>query len=408
MADVADIRLNSHEAAQDIFLLYARLRSRNGTVWSRAHKAWLVSSYDSARAVLTHPNASVEKVSPFVAHASGDTLTQMLEMQAIMKHWLPFLDPPSHTRMRRMLQKSFLPPAIQAHAEMIRDVTRQVLKGISDRREIEFMEDFAAQIPAFVIAHLFELPLHEVPRIRAWSAGVAELVLGSANPDRHANTAAVLQDMRSYLTSVVEERSRAKPSANPNTLMANLFEAQRGADGMTNEEIVATLTLLLFAAPETTSNLILNGMLLLVTHEEQLQKLRDDPALVPVAVEEMLRNNGPVPAVVRVAKAEFQLDGETIKAGDRIFVLLKSANRDERKFDDAASFDLDRGRSSHMGFGTGIHMCLGAALARLETKIALEEFLGHFPTIRLADQQIEWRDELIAHSPKALRLEIAR
>jgi cytochrome P450 len=409
MTDLADIRLNSPETSQDVFPLYEKLRADGGVTWSRRHKAWLVSDYASARATLTHPGVSVEKLSPFAAHAMGDIKEQMLEMQRVMGNWLPFLDPPAHTRIRRFLQRGFMPRAVEAHEPLIRKATRQALDAISGRDEIEFLKDFAAHIPAVTITDLFGLPETEVGRIKAWSAGIAQFVLGSANPDRYANSLTMMREMQAYFVDIVTRRNSAIEAGEPEgpgALMNLLLQARREPEGLTDEEIVSTLVLILFAAPETTAYMFLNAMMSLVMNRPQLERLQADPGRIAPALEELIRYDGPVPAVVRVAKTAMDLGGQTIAAGDRIFILLKSANRDEHQFRSAAELDFDRGPCPHLGFGIGIHMCLGAPLARLEARIAFEEFLAHYSQIELAEQEIVWRDELIAHSPKALRLKL--
>ena len=407
MTDLADIRLNSPETSKDAFAIYTGFRDAGGILWSKRHKAWIVSRFDLARSVLTHQNASVEKLAPFARQAEDGLQQRAERMQQIMGHWPPFLDPPGHTRMRRVLQRSFAPRMLTQHEEPIRQITGDILDGIAGRGEIEFMADFASELPARAIAYLYGLPQSDTPMLKRWSEGVAEFVLGSDKADRYGTSLRVMEEMREHFSALVARYpGPGAQSAGP--LMQQLLDSRDEPDGLSDEEVVATLVLILFAAPETTANMILNGMFSLVCWPEELEKLMADPAGIPRAIEELIRYDGPVPVVVRVAGDEMQVGPATIAKGDRIFILLKSSNRDTAQFDRPDALVLDRERSPHLGFGSGIHMCVGAPLARLEARIAFEEFLKRYETITMPGQEIVWRHELLAHSPKALHLTLAQ
>ncbi|MGA0595218.1 cytochrome P450 [Enterovirga sp. CN4-39] len=405
--DLAEIKLNSPAVAQDAFPIYAALREAGGVLWSRRHKAWIVSSYDHVRAVLLHPAASVETFAPVAARGTPHHKETIDTIGRVTAHWIPFNDPPVHTRLRKALQRGFMPSSIASHEPMIRAITQSVLDRIADRPEIEFLDDVAFQIPALVITELYNLPRGEVDRIKRWSAGIAELVLGSTNPDRYETTAGMMREMEEFFRAHIAERAAAIASgavSGGESLLDLLLAARNTPDGLTHDEIASTLILILFAAPETTANLILNAMLNLALHPEVLDSIRADPSLIPGAIEELLRYDGPVPAVVRVAKGDIALGETTIRSGDRIFLLLKSANRDESCVPAADELRLGRGRFQHLGFGTGLHLCIGAPLARLEAKVAFEEILKRFHAFEIRESDIRWRDELLAHSPRSLRI----
>ena len=409
MIELQDIKLNSPDTARDVYPIYKQFRADGGIVWSRKHKAWVVSNFDYARNILNNPASSVEKLSPFTATASGDLKNKAAQMQQIMNHWLPFLDPPAHTRMRKILQRGFMPRSVECHEAALRASICGILDEIAGRQEIEFLADFAAEVPARAITYLYGLPVSEVPRIHSWADGIAEFVLGSSKPDRYDNSLAMMQEMHSYFMNIVKEGTppvQSNDDAGAGSLMNLLLESREEPDGLNDEEIVATLILVLFAAPETTANMLLNAMLNLVKQPGALAALAAHPENIPTALEETVRFDGPVPAVVRVAKETMVVGETTINQGERIFVLLKSANRDELQFNRPETLDLGRGRCQHFGFGSGIHLCVGAPLARLEARIAFEELLKRYSAIKMVEQEIVWRDELLAHSPKALRLQL--
>jgi len=407
MQDLTTIKLNSPDVSQNAYEIYAALREQGGILWSERHKAWLVSRYDYVKRVLLSPTSSVEKITPFVNQAGDNIHADMGFMHRIMEHWLPFMDPPEHTRLRLILQRSFTPRSLQAHETMIREMARQVIDGFGGRREIEFLQEFAFQFPALVITHLFGLPGAEVDRIKQWSDGVAEFVLGSGKPDRYENSAAMMREMKDYFAALVQRRSEqiaGKPGHQPETLLDELLAARETVNGLTDEEIISALILILFAAPETTASMLTNSMLSLILNKPQLHELVSKPEMIGQVLDELIRYEGPVPAVVRLAKEDMMIGDVTIKAGDRIFLLLKSANRDATQFAEPGKLDLDRGRSPHLGFGIGIHLCLGAPLARIEARIAFEELFARYKDFDLAEQEIVWRHELLAHSPHSLEI----
>lgn len=408
MDDLATVKLNEAATAQDVFPLYERLREAGGIMWSQRHKAWLISRYDYVKALLLAPQASVEKVTPAAEHAGGAVRGTMLSMHRIMEHWLPFIDPPEHTRMRLVLQRSFTPRAVQAHEEIVRAAARQAIADFGDRREIEFLDEFGFQFPALVITRLFGLSPDDLGRVKEWAAGVGEFVLGSSNPDRYERSAAVLAEMKACLEDLVDKRSgELDAGASPtDILLDQLILAGRGENPLTRDEIVSTLILILFAAPETTASMLVNTMLNLIVHKPRLKELMAEPERIGQAIDELIRYDGPVPTVVRVARDDVVIGGETIRAGQRVFLLLKSANRDPLQFPAPDVLDFSRGRSPHLGLGVGPHLCLGAHLARLEVKVALEELFARYADFDLAGPAVVWRHDLLAHSPHALHITV--
>ena len=326
-------------------------------------------------------------------------------MQDVMAHWLPFLDPPAHTRMRRFLQRGFTPRSLGQHEAPIRQIARDILGELDGKAVIDFMDEFAAELPARAIAYLYGISQSETPMLRRWADGIAEFVLGSDKPDRYETSLSIMKEMETYFTEMVERAPRNGGEVE-GPLMQILLAAREEEDGLSDREVVATLILILFAAPETTANMLLNAMYSLVRWPEQLELLREDPSAIPRALEELLRYDGPVPAVVRVAGRDMEIGDQRIAAGQRIFILLKSGNRDRSQYDRPDELVIGRERSPHLAFGSGIHMCVGAPLARLEARVAFEEFIGRYRTIRMSEQKIEWRSELLAHSPKSLFLEV--
>ena len=406
---LSHVKLNAPETAQNVYPLYEELRAAGGILWSQQHKAWLISSYDTVKKLLLSTETSVEKLSPFVNQTSGALKSTVAEINEVMAHWLPFIDPPEHTRLRMILQKSFNPRVLQAHEPMMRNVIRSVIDELGARDEIDFLDEFAFQVPALIITELYGMPRSSVGLIKIWAAGLGEFVLGSNKADRYETSAVMIKEMKSYFSGLVATRSAelAQPGAQPTeSLLDKLLLARSEPDGLTDDEVISTLILILFAAPETTASMLMNGMLCLILHKSKLRELATDRTLIGPAIDELIRFDGPVPTVVRVARKDLELGDHMIRSGDRIFLLLKSANRDPQQFPNADALDFSRGRSQHVGFGMGIHLCLGAPLARLEARIALEELLERYADFDLPEQEIIWRHELLAHSPRSLRVSL--
>lgn len=401
--DPANTRLNSAAVLSDPYRFHSALAERGGIVWNAGHKAWMVGKYEYVKTLLNHPDASVEKVAPFVAHASGPLRAKLEVMQGIMQHWVVFTDPPRHARLRKVLQRGFMPRGTLTLEPQIRATTQELLDAIGDRAEIDFMTDFAYQLPAIVISDMFGLPRSDVARIKAWSDGISKLVLGSPdNKDKYDATFEHMSEMHEYFAGIVD----ACDATAGDTLLHKLVASRNEADGLTRDEIISTLVLILFAGHETTANLLANSMLTLIQHKDRLRELSTGAVTLPVAIEELLRFEGPVPVVVRVARAELPVGGETIQPGDRIFLLLHAANRDSEQFHDPAQIDFSRGRCPHLQFGFGTHLCLGAPLARLEGQVAFDELLRRYSDFDLLDQDIDWRDELMTRGPRTLPIRL--
>lgn len=286
-------------------------------------------------------------------------------------------DPPDHTRFRRLVARSFTPKAIGSLDTLIGDFTAELLDELGRRGEVDLIADFAAQLPAAVITELLGVPGHLRHRILGWgNTGAALLDIGISWP---VFRAAIddLQDADGYLT---EHFERLHADGADGTPFSDL--ALKG--GLTDRELKANAALLVGAGVETTVNLIGNGIAALCEHPDQLALLRDDPALWPSAVEEILRFDSPVQMTARTAHHDTEIAGVRVRRGEAVVMLLAGANRDPRVFDHPDRFDITRPNArDHLAFATGAHVCLGAALARIEGVTALRELFTRYPDLRL-------------------------
>jgi cytochrome P450 len=360
-------------------------------------QAWHVFGYDDVAQVLTSreygrrgPGGRATPVS--TAH---DTLRRMVE------NWLVFLDPPRHTELRSLLVKEFSPKVVAGLRERVRTIAEELIGDLGETSEIDLVEAFAAPLPILVISELLGVPadLREWFRRCAMDLQEASTARAGRNPDAYARADAAATDLVEFFTGELNNR---KPD--DEDLVALLVNAQRRGEALTDEEIVATCIHLLTAGHETTTNLISKSILALLANPGSLTELRDDPALLPQAVEELNRFDPPVQMVMRWAQRDSELGGKRIQRGEKVVLVLGSANRDPSVFADPDRLDLRRDSRRHCGFGLGIHYCLGAALARAEAEIGLSVLLSSFPGLRRGEEPVRYADDLIFHGPTRLPL----
>ncbi|TPG38758.1 cytochrome P450 family protein [Flavobacterium pectinovorum] len=296
-------------------------------------------------------------------------------------------DPPNHTRLRIFAQKAFTPKLITAMRPRIQQITNELIDKIQTDKKCDFIDDFAYQLPIIVIAELLGLPVEDREKLRNWSDVLIEVQVTEKNKQSIEESADAFIN---YLSNVFALR-RKNPG---NDLISAFLRLELAEDHLTENELYATIFLLIIAGHETTVNLISNGMHSLLSHPKQLNLLKNNPDLIHSAVEEMLRYNGPViNSTMRLAAEDILINGIKIKKGEGVLVIFLSANQDEAKFDDSLRFDITRQNNKHLAFGYGIHFCIGAPLARLECEIAIKTILERLPNIKFnpdADS-LEWR-----------------
>jgi cytochrome P450 len=387
-------------ASLNPYPLFARLREERPVYWSALLKGWVVTCYADVRAVLGRPGAfSNAKMQPFLAHLHGERLEQVRALGEGLSKWAVFADPPYHTKLRPVLNRAFL-PAIPGMEPDIRTIVAELLDAIGEREAFDLVADFAVPLPTRVIMRMFGLPAEDARRMKHWSDHLAAFVGGARlEPDKYRLATQAMAEMIAYLHTAVAERHRNPGSDVISRLIA---ASEASADPFTEEELVQTCALLIFAGHETTTDLIGTGIWTLLRHPDQLAELRADPSLAEGAVEELLRFDNPVGALVRVAMEDTEVGGETIRKGERVFVLLPSANHDPGHFPDPERLDLRRKPKGILSFGSGIHLCVGAPLARMEARIAIPAILERFPHLELAKAEIRRRDNYVVRGITSL------
>jgi cytochrome P450 len=393
-----DLDLLAAEVVADPHPTFARLREQDPVHWSERHRAWVLTRYDDISACFRDLRLSSDRASP-LARVSEEVDAED-PVVSVLARWMVFRDPPDHTRVRRALRPAFTPPAIDALRATIERTVDELFESLPE--EFDFLSEFAVPLPAIVIAELLGVPPEDHDRFRVWSQDLATLVFASGRPDRHRRGREALGALANYLGDQLRRR-RAQPADD----LLGTLATMRAAGELTAEEAVANAVLLLFAGHETTTGLLGNGLAVLLMHPRELQRLRADRSLIPSAVEELLRYEGPSKLMPRWAVEQVELRGRRIAPGDLVYLVQAAGNRDPEQFSEPDRLDLARNPNAHLGFGYGMHYCLGAPLARLETAIALSRLLDRWDGIELARDLPRWNPNLLGRAVESLRVRCA-
>lgn len=405
------------ETLRDPYPLFARMRAEDPVHWSAALGSWVLTSHADALAALTNPRLSADRITPFAENLEASRRAELAPLLEALGLWAVFRDPPDHTRLRGALNRGFTSRIVEALRPFIERTVDRLIDGMIAEREgagaegIDFIASFAYPLPATVIAHALGVPADDLDRFKSWSDDLAAFVGGAvATPDKRERAARGIGGLSKFFRGIIAER-RARPTDDfVSELVAMDAEdasgGSQGGPGLSADEIVASCVLLLFAGHETTTNLLGNGMLALLRHPDQLEALRANPAgLGASAIEELLRYDSPAQAIVRIATEPVEIRGKRVEAGQRVFIMLNAANRDPAVFDSPDGLNLARRPNRHCAFGFGIHFCLGAALARLEGRVAFERLLARLGEWRLLTTDPKWNDTLVLRGVKEMRVD---
>jgi cytochrome P450 len=396
-----DYRPNDPSVLADPFPLYRRMRDEDPVHWSPVLKAWVLTRYEDVKRVCLDSRVSSDRLRPFFATLSPGEAEHIEQLMRVLTLWMVFRDPPEHTRLRRLASKVFNVRSIHALRPNVEALTTWLLARIGDREEFDFIAEFAGPLPALVIMDMLGVPHSELPRLKHLSDEMA-LFIGSARdtPEKYGRAEAATKEMAHLFRELIASR-RALPRHDLLTELVNLDE---DGDRLSDDELVATCVLLLFAGHETTTHHIANGLLALLRFPGEQQRWRETPGIAPAAVEELLRYDGPIGAQVRIVQDEQVLHGRKMRRGERIFLMMNAANRDERAYPQPDRLDLLRSGVPHLTFGFGTHICLGFPLARLEGQIALPAVLKRWRQIELARERLDWLDSMVLRGMKAMPL----
>ena len=409
MSAVADQDLLSPELTEDPFAYYAGLRASDPVHWAPGSKAWLLTRYDDVVAAFGDPRLSSDRVRPLLDVLPAQRRAEYGPMLEIISRWMVVTDPPVHTRLNRLASRAFRQQRVSAMSGWIGELVEELLDDFVASGGDDFLAGLAYPLPAAVIARMMGVPQQDRGMFQHWSDELALVAFGAGGQDRagrYARALAGVRELQEYLAGLIERRRREPGEDMISLLLGSAAEAGADEDGdhLDDAELMALCSLILFAGHETTTNLLCNAIVALDRHPAELARLRADPSLVNRAIEEVLRFEGPIKILIRWVVQDHERDGRQVRAGDRVFLVLQSANRDKGTFADPDRFDIGRpAKPLHVGFGRGLHACLGAQLARIEARAALPKILGRLGDIRVSGE-VTWRPNIASRAVTGLRI----
>ena len=380
------VSLNNPGFYDNPYPTYTTLRNRGAILPSAANRGWIVTGYAEIEELLRDKRISNDlRKNKFMAgllkFAAGEIEVPLLENPTMLNQ-----DPPDHTRLRKLVATGFMHKYIQSLAPTIARVVDELLNAIDDEAAgFDLMLALAKPLPAIIIAEMMGVPKTEQHNFEQWSEDLLGLTEIS-NPDAIRKAAKANSDMRDYIARLAESK-RAQPGQD---LISQLIAAEEEGDRLTLDELYSTCVLLLTAGHETTTRLIGNCVYLLMQNEAQMQQVQANDAMLENALEETLRFEPPVQNTVRFVQEPMEFRNQQLKPGQMILLSIAGANRDPNANDHPDTFDVSREKINHLSFGTGIHLCLGMSLARLEGKIALKKLFGRFPGLVVAESKPHW------------------
>lgn len=373
----------SPETMRDFFAFYQRLTEQKEPLiqidnFFGMGEGWATYRHDDVFAILKDPRfIKIKPMSdnqdPSKPQKTGNRFADWLNSYPNML----VVDPPDHTRLRRLVAKAFTPQVIESLRPRIQQITDELIDVVQDRREMDVIEDFAYPLPIIVISEMLGVPTSDRNLFRNWTTKIQKLAM---DPSQEEKLNVVFEEFTHYNKALVMEK-RKNPE---NDVTSGLVQAHDNGDKLSENELISTIWLLTSAGHETTVNLIANGTLALLQHSDQLKLLQNDPSLIATTVEELLRYVGPATMTIRYAREDITMHGKNIRKGDMMLLSLSAANFDPHKFANAETLNITRKENDHLAFGKGIHFCLGAPLARMEGQIAFSTLFQRLPNLRLA------------------------
>ena len=380
------VRLLEPEVLANPYPLYHKLRSEDPVHWDRFLHTWVVTRYPDVLNVL-HSFSADRTPTPEQLTAMG--LSGLNPIAKVMVKQMLFMDAPAHTRLRGLASAAFTPRKVEVLRGHIQEIADDLLDQVQTRSRMDVIADFAAPMPAIVTAEMLGVPTEDHTDLKRWSADFAEM-LGNFqhNPDRIPRVLESTNSLTDYFQRAID-KMRQHPREG---LIHSFMTAEIDGDRLTDEEIVANCIVTMVGGQETTTNLIGNGLLTLMRNPEQLAQLRDDPSLIPSAVEELLRYESPSQHTGRIARQDVQIGDRQIGKGQAVMAIMAAANRDPERFPDPDRLILDRSDNKHLAFGWSSHFCFGAPLARMEGQIAFETILRRLPNLEVEPGPLTWRN----------------
>ena len=418
--------LQESQIRSNPYPFYKQLREQDPVHWDEEMGFWVFTRYDDIASLYTDDRFSRaqglmrgfeklsrenQKIAQPVYHSFSKTVF--------------YADPPYHTHLRSLMNYAFTPRRVEQLRPYVQKIVDDLLTAAGARGEVDIIQDLAYPLPVMVIAELLGLPATDRARFKGWSDDLFAILGTVRHKSQHLleHAAQSLAEMTDYVKTLSQKRRENPHDDLLSALLAStdddyssyhpqggtaphyaeeLLHQRETTSTLTEEELVANVNILLSTGHETTTHLIGNGLLALLQNPDQKQKLFDHPELLSSAIEETMRYDNPVQITYRSALEDAEIDGKTIRAGDLVNTIVGSANRDPKRFTNPDHFDLTRSEGRHLGFGLGIHFCIGAPLVRLEAEVAFQTILRRFPNLQLGAETLEWQEHPIFRGLKSM------
>ena len=371
--ELSHVDLTDPAFVADPYPVLAELRSAGPLLWHEPTGRWLATTHAAVSAVLR--NRTLGRL-----WSDWEPTEQMEPFNALHRHQMMENEPPAHTRLRRVVASAFGRGHVERMAPRIEELAQTMLDRFSAGETVDVLAAYAEPMPVYVIADLLGVPREDHEKLRDWSQGIVHMYEQGVDEATRAAAVQASLDFSAYVRDVVAHK-RQHPD---DGLVSDLVEASDTGEGLSEDELVASVVLLLNAGHEASVNVFGNGMHALLSHPDQQRRITDGDVSVAAALEELIRFDAPLQLFERTATADVEIAGTTVRAGETVACLMGSANRDTAAFEAPDTFDVARDPNPHVGFGMGLHFCLGAPLARLELEITIRRLLERFPHLSLS------------------------
>ena len=390
------------EFRENPYPVYRKLREAAPVYFSSVFRGWILTRYSDIESVLQNPEFSVDRTQAKLfkqLNLFGGLREDFAE--AVLRSLL-MLDPPDHTRIRKLVVKAFTPRRVDALRPRIQGIVDDLLDQMAEGGEADLIPSLANPLPVTVISEMLGVPTSDHVKFKQWSDALTALLDPFQASGGMAPAEQAFVELSSYLHNIFDQRRREPED----DMISALVAVEDEGDVLSESELLSLTTLILAAGHETTTNLIGNAVLALINHPQERARLQADSSMVKGAVEEFLRYDSPVQTTDRVATRDCEIGGKSIKKGAIVGLLLGSANHDPAEFDNPDQLNIDRKNNHHLAFSHGAHFCLGAQLARAETEIVISSLLNRFPNFSAPEQEIDWKRSIVLRGPMSLRLKL--
>ena len=390
--------------SQDPYAFYRELRDADGPVFFKAQNMWMLSRYEDISKIATNPKmvrslVGISDEAELKRNQKAANWHDMPYHERVVQFSLLDSDGDIHRRLRKQVFGYFTGRAVAGLEPMIRHYVEGLVSDLKQRAQFDFVEDFAAHIPGYVIGNLLGAPAEDCPQLRLWSEQVVQFFDVDRSDEKKRIAETATREFFDYLTDLKRSRQTTPCDDLISHMIADEKEGRYSED-----EFISTCMLILMAGHGSTIDVLGSGMHTLIKREDAQTSLRNDPAKLPVAIQEMFRFEPPLPFFHRHALEDVHAHGQDFPAGTTFGLLYGSANRDPRQFSDADDFQIERNPNRHLAFGQGAHLCLGNHLARLNMKVIFETLLSQFSSFELVDEQVDYKRGLSVRGPKALNI----